>query len=120
MKKIIIFLFAVIVINIFGEEKFKIEDFYTMEEGFVFYFEGSTDAEKISIIRIQASIMAWIFFTLSSNIHYLVLFFFKNNNFITFAAIIIIIIIRNKRSYIYEKGIVIVCMLRKYMPFSRC
>ena len=51
MRKIVIFLFAVMVINIFGEEKFKIEDFYTMKEGFVFYFEGSTDTEKISIIR---------------------------------------------------------------------
>ena len=53
MKKFLIaFLLVIIVINLFGEEKFKIEDFYTMEEGFVFYFEGSTDAEKISIISL--------------------------------------------------------------------
>ena len=51
MKKIIILLFAVMVINIFCENNFKIEDFYTMKKEFVFYFEGPLDAEKISIIR---------------------------------------------------------------------
>lgn len=51
MKRIVIFLFAVMVINIFGEEKLKIEDFYTMKKGFVFYFEGVNDYEKVSIVR---------------------------------------------------------------------
>jgi hypothetical protein len=51
MKRIVIFLFAVMVINIFGEEKLKIEDFYTMKKGFVFYFEGVNDYEKVSRVR---------------------------------------------------------------------
>lgn len=52
MKKIIILLFAVMVINIFGENNFKIEDFYTMKKEFVFYFEGPLDAKKYQLLEI--------------------------------------------------------------------
>lgn len=58
MKRITISVFFIILmpIAVLGNSKLevnklKIEDFYTMKKGFVFYFEGVDDYEKVSIVK---------------------------------------------------------------------